>query len=616
MQLAEWLLVLATRHDRAKDEHEDEQKEYQMRAKMKGGLRSFKMSYDDETELLKGVIGHVRGKPACLKKLSPAAIGSLAYVLSAKVASDPLIEGHEIVEKLVIDPEKTIDYLNSLQELKKLGWIRLIENSGTSFTDQPPFSYLQAYIELGETFHKEMGVSQFDTRSFTNNDAYLDAVYAYLQTVINDDSQLYRVHDPDANLSLYQPEGWFRRIALIAQNTTCELPAEETKKKYSLSMLQYLALVGLLGMRDGDLTYDFSSPPDVTRLFAQGRVCRKRMQDHLYGDKSPLIRDRLLEGSHSAFGESVQLTQLGSKALLGKQAGKITTKELASKIKKHTLFDFEEPKVKKDSVQLPPPVMEAIRSIIFGESPQGKKIRKEWNTSFPATYGTPTGSAVLLYGPPGTGKTLCAQYLASEMKLPLLKVDASKVLSCWVGESEQNVSRLFSSYADIQKELGVSPVLLFNEADQLLGSRDAGSNSVDRMQNNMQNLFLEGLERFSGILVATTNRRDLLDNAFSRRFSHKLELPPPDRHLRMELWKVHLPLQRLAEDVDIGQLADMGLTGGEIRLVIERSVRLMAFRGVTTLDIKTLTDIAREELNSRLKRNGAVGKIGFGAGSN
>ena len=193
----------------------------------------------------------------------------------------------------------------------------------------------------------------------------------------------------------------------------------------------------------------------------------------------------------------------------------------------------------------------------------------------------------------------------------MLKIDAVRVLSCWVGESEQNVRRIFDDYATLQKELGIAPILLLNEADQLLGTRGAGSNAVDRMNNNMQNLFLEGLERFSGILVATTNRRDLLDEAFSRRFTYKLELPPPDRNLREALWKNHLPLKQLAPDIEIEQLAALDLTGGEIRLVIEKAVRLQAYRGRSTIDRKTLIDIAEDELAGRMKRDGNKTRIGF-----
>jgi len=165
-------------------------------------------------------------------------------------------------------------------------------------------------------------------------------------------------------------------------------------------------------------------------------------------------------------------------------------------------------------------------------------------------------------------------------------------------------------YASLEKELGITPVLLRNEADQLLGNRGIAGNADDRMNNNMQNLFLEGLERFSGILVATTNRRDL-DEAFSRRFTYKMELPPPDRNLRVQIWKSHLPMQRLADDVNIELLADLGLTGGEIRLVIVRAVRLQAYRGHITIDHKTIMGTAKEELAGRMRRDDNKTRIGF-----
>jgi hypothetical protein len=605
-------MCIATRHESWKDNHLAEISELQQEEKHGSRRRKCSITYEDEIDLLKGVIGNVRGKPPCLKKLSAPAIGVLAYALKSKMTNEPVVEGYEIIQQLVLDPEKTILYLNSIGELKDKGWIRLIEIPGRAFTDQPPFTWLQAPIELGDTFHRELGVAQHIGRTFESNDSYLDAVMTYLQAIINDDSELYRVSEPDTDLTTMQPHDWYRRIGLAVESSTSKLPAAEAKGKYNLSVYQHLALIGLLGMRDRDLTYDFSDPADVVRIFAQGRVCRQRMREHIFGEQSTLMRHKLLEGTRSEFGESVRLSQLGIKALLGRQSGGKTAQELKSWVKKNTLFDFEEPGIKHDAVMLPPKVLESIRTIIFSESSEGKKVRKEWLVSFPTAWGAPTGSTILLFGPPGTGKTLTAQYIASELKLPLLKIDAARVLSCWVGESEQQVRRVFDDYTRIQQEIGISPVLLLNEADQLLGSRDAGTNSVDRMNNNMQNLFLEGLERFSGIMVATTNRRDLLDESFSRRFSFKLELPSPDQSLRMELWKSHLPLQRLAEDVDIGQLADINLSGGEIRLVVERAVRLLAYQGHATIDHKTLNEIAREEITSRMKRTGTSGRIGFG----
>ncbi len=612
MQLAQYFMCIATRHALAMEVHNNEIKERLTKKKRKVS----NLTYNDEGVLLNSVISSVRNKPDCLKMLTDTALISFAYIIKAKIGNDPYVLGHEIIDKLACDPERIIEYLNGFTELNDSGWIRIFERPGSSFIDQPPFCWLQSSIELGNTFHKEMGGGKQKTyRAFTSNEAYLDAVFAYLHSIIQDESDIYRVNNPEVDLYTVELDGWYRRIAQRTEISDCTIPAIEAQKKYDLSVHQQLTLVGLMGSRDGDVRYDFSNPSDVTQLFARGRMSRKQMKEHLFGAKGSLMRNKLIEGTRGTFGEAIQLTQRGITALLGKKRGKSTINELKDRIKKNTLFDFEEPKLKKESLYLPDLVMEAIRALIFSESHKGQQLRKSWNSALPSAWGSPTGSTVLLYGPPGTGKTLTAQYLASEMKRPLIKIDAAKVLSCWVGESEQNVRRIFDDYLMLQKELGNSPVLLLNEADQLLGSRDAGKSAVDRMNNNMQNLFLEGLERFSGILVATTNRRDLLDEAFSRRFTYKLELPPPARNHRIALWQSHLPMNRLADDIDISKLADIGLTGGEIRLVVERAVRMQAYRGLSSIDSLTLMNIAKEELASRMKRNGGIGKIGFGTDS-
>lgn len=612
MELAQYLICITARHEPAKDEYETEQKAlWQKKKKGKAGTSKGKITYADELELLTSIIESIGPRPACLKKLSVQALGSLAYLFKVKMEHDCYTEAHEVVSSLVYDPEQTVVYLNALGELKTAGWIHLSDPPLSSFTNQPPFCWMKSNIELGQTFHQNMGGNKANTRQFSCNDSYLDEVYSYLQTVIRDDSSIFKVRDPDADLNSIRPYNWYQIIARRVEVSAVPLPAAAVIKNYSLSIFQYLFLVGLLGQKEGDLNYEFDDTNDAVRLFANGRICRKRMKEHLLGEKSPLMRKKLIESSRGAFGEQIRLTQLAMINLLGELDATKNGKELQNRIKKQTLFDYEEPTIKQDALLLPAPVMESLRSLLFSETKLGQRIRKQWHASLPAAWGSPTGSTVLLYGSPGTGKTLTAQYLASELKLPLLKIDASKVLSCWVGESEQNVRRLFDDYSMLQTQLGRSPLLLLNEADQLLGARGAGEHAVEKMQNNMQNLLLEGLERFTGILVATTNRRELLDEAFSRRFTYKLELPEPDKPLRMELWKTHLPVKRLADDVNISQLADLGLSGGEIRLVVERAVRLAAFRGSTKLDHATLLTIAQEELANRMKQHGLKQRIGF-----
>ena len=206
MELPQYLLSVATRHELAKDEHQEEIKEFWLRKK-KNNRTNFKLTYEDELKLLKGIIGSVSGKPKCLRKMTSPALGALAYILKAKIADDPYILGHEIVNKLVCNPELTIVYLNGFRELKDLEWIRLIEKPGIAFTDQPPFCWLQANIELGKTFHLEMGVVENDSRMFTSNDAYLDAVFAYIQALIDAESCQYRVNNIEADLATIQPDG-------------------------------------------------------------------------------------------------------------------------------------------------------------------------------------------------------------------------------------------------------------------------------------------------------------------------------------------------------------------------------------------------------------------------
>lgn len=605
MELAEYLLCIAARHCKARGDYEAELRYNRSPLSKKNQAPP----YESEMSLVTEVIGSVRGKPRCLRKISLPGIAALAYIMQAKIRNRHSVQAYEIVNQMICDPEFTIEYLNAIGELRDADWVRLIEIPGHSFTDQPPLCWLKAYLELGDTFHKEIGATSHHSNAFPSNDSLLDATYAYLQSMIHSEYDHFKVSSTDADLATLRPEGWYRRIGLRIHSSTVKLPAARAIEKYALSTFQFLTLVGLLGLQDKELDYEFNDLFQTTRLFSKGRACRKLMQEHLFGENSTLIRQQLLEGIHGAFGEEVRLTQTGIRALIGSNRGRCSSQELRRSVRKNTLFDLEEPKLDPDSVKLSVPVMEAIRAIIFSESRAGRQVRKTWQDSLPSAWGAPTGSTVLLYGPPGTGKTLTAQFLASELKLPLLKIDSSRILSCWVGESEQNVRRIFDDYSSLQEEWGKAPVLLLNEADQLLGSREVGKDSVDRMNNNMQNLFLEGLEKFTGLLVATTNRRDLLDQAFSRRFLFKLELLPPGRDLRMELWRKHLPLNRLDANVDIAQLADLRLTGGEIRVVVERTVRLLAFRGVTTIDGNTLMSIAREELANSFKRNGCT--IGF-----
>jgi SpoVK/Ycf46/Vps4 family AAA+-type ATPase len=149
---------------------------------------------------------------------------------------------------------------------------------------------------------------------------------------------------------------------------------------------------------------------------------------------------------------------------------------------------------------------------------------------------------IIFYGVAGTGKTLTALALAKSLKKDVLSFDCSKILSMYIGESEKNVRNIFDKYNEIKEQTKTEPVLLLNEADQFLSSRSSGTgSSADKMHNQMQNIFLEQIERFDGILIATTNLLENLDKAFSRRFNYKIEFLKPNLEQRVALWKKLLP---------------------------------------------------------------------------
>jgi hypothetical protein len=219
--------------------------------------------------------------------------------------------------------------------------------------------------------------------------------------------------------------------------------------------------------------------------------------------------------------------------------------------------------------------------------------------------GFPTGLAAIFHGGPGTGKTASAHVLAHVCKRDLLQVEISKIRDCWVGNSEKNMRQIFDDYRRACKEGRHAPILLFNEADALLSRRLSVMGSVDQMNNTMQNILLEELERFEGIFLATTNLLQNLDDAFSRRFLFKLEFAPPDRDARALIWQDKMP--GLSPEL-CQSLAVHDLTGAQIENVARRCLLESALHGSepTLTTLKPLLDSELGFKNSPNRR-----RIGF-----
>ena len=173
------------------------------------------------------------------------------------------------------------------------------------------------------------------------------------------------------------------------------------------------------------------------------------------------------------------------------------------------------------------------------------------------------GFTCLFYGAPGTGKTETVMQLAHRTGRDIMQVNIAEMKSMWVGESEKNMKALFDTYRQRVKDSDLVPILLFNEADALIGKRQEGAErAVDKMENSIQNIILQEMETLDGILIATTNLAQNMDNAFERRFLYKIRFDKPTVEARTAIWREMLPA---LSDNDAALLAECyDFSGGQI----------------------------------------------------
>ena len=219
------------------------------------------------------------------------------------------------------------------------------------------------------------------------------------------------------------------------------------------------------------------------------------------------------------------------------------------------------------------------------------------------------GISILLYGNPGTGKTETVYQLARSTGRLMLMADASKIRDKWVGETEKNIRELFVEYRKMKTECAEVPILLFNEADAVLGKRRAVNDRGDQMENSLQNILLEELENFEGIFVATTNMETNFDKAFDRRFLYKIQFENPGLESVRSIWKSKFPEM---DDSFIKVLAEnFSLTGAQIENIRKKSLVDFLLETDFVPDLDYYKKLAREETNLRNPSGGNRGKIGF-----
>lgn len=244
----------------------------------------------------------------------------------------------------------------------------------------------------------------------------------------------------------------------------------------------------------------------------------------------------------------------------------ITTRRLMD------LATFFHADVTLDELVFPPAVRERLDELIHRVRHR-YTVLSEWRFGHGSTRGH--GVSALFSGPPGTGKTAAAGAVAQALEINLYVINLSSIMSKWVGETEENLARVFDEAE------ASSVALLFDEADSLFGKRSAEMRSAnDRFANITINYLLQRMETYGGLAILTTNLESAIDTAFSRRITNRVVFPAPDYEYRVRLWRELLPERaRYADDVDLESLArQFELPGARVKSALARA----AFRAAAS----------------------------------
>lgn len=371
-------------------------------------------------------------------------------------------------------------------------------------------------------------------------------------------------------------------------DTNKDLDFSKKIKSLKLNSLDMAVLLNfchlLINEEDSKIIFNQMEPLFPTR--ASFNVFKKDMRsgNHILFKKK-LVEHVCIDGIANT--STFTLTEYAIKTLLLDFSVDISAEKIAETLKPESLTEkslFYSNKIEKQVNELTK----------FFEPEQYEEIYNRM-----LKEGFRSGFTALFYGGPGTGKTETVYQLARKTGREILVVEVPQIKSKWVGESEKNIKALFDDYRKLVELSKVAPILFFNEADALIGTRKSGAtNAVDKMENSIQNIILQEMENLNGIMIATTNLEINLDPAFERRFLYKIKFEKPDNTVRQKIWQQMIP--SLTEKETEKLSLEFDFSGGQIENIARKFTINKILYGESEDNINTLVDLcSTEHLNSK-----------------
>jgi len=521
------------------------------------------------------------------------------------------IEGSESLVYVVLNDlynKNKYEYIEKLPLIKNLlhlGWLSISSLFETKSIDVPTLELINSSVTLSPSFQKllEEGSLEVDLPKLTAYNDHLEYLRDQFSRIeIYQKIATIRENYPDNSLSIDRLKNRLKllenRIAERVLTTSNKLTVEELFKEYNLKHKEQIIFLALLKEEYSSELDSLREMSNLINLISENDY-EKIKNRSLLEEGATLIEKEIIDYDEmlTAFGgvtRSFFIEEDVLQKIMHPNKTKTTKKiTIDTLIKEQDIFELVTPKTNLSDVVLNPKTRELLDSVLKQVDKKVAKRLKEWGIKTNSNV----DAKLIFYGPPGTGKTMTAYSLAKSLKRKVLSFDCSKILSMYVGESEKNVRKIFDTYYDLTKKSKSHPILLLNEADQFLSSRSSGGSGAEKMHNQMQNIFLEQIEKFSGILIATTNLLETIDPAFSRRFDYKIEFEKPNFSQRLELWKKMLPKVALESGkIDIEKLANHELSGGQISVVIKNTAIKVAIKDEPRFEnIDFLEEIQREK---------------------
>ena len=282
-----------------------------------------------------------------------------------------------------------------------------------------------------------------------------------------------------------------------------------------------------------------------------------------------LVVQRLLSGEHwfskkhILWLERVQPGEpmMSGKLILDTEIIELLTSGVVGKPHFSTDFPAEhvETEMEWDDLVLHPKTLQQIKEIEHWIT-YNQTLLHEWGMK----KRIKPGYRALFHGPPGTGKTLTATLLGKYTGKEVYRIDLSRVVSKYIGETEKNLSSLFN------KAENKNWILFFDEADALFGKRTDIRDAHDKYANQEVAYLLQRIEAYNGLVILASNQRGNIDDAFVRRFQTIIHFPMPGAEERESIWRKAFPPQiETAKDIDWRLIAGRyELTGAGIINVV------------------------------------------------